>query len=266
MKEIRYPDIVLERYLLGELPPEKLHEIQQQEESDASLRSQLQKLRASNEEILSEYHPEFIKQRVSAALPAQRRAKKFRLRYLAIPAGAALTAAVLVLLTPVTIQHQTIVSPGSPSAVSVPEQTRFKGDDTKLFLYKKSAHGPEQLFSGAKANEGEVLQLAYVTTHRYGIIFSIDGRGTVTLHFPADETASTELAKGTVYLPSSYQLDDAPRFERFFFIASDRPFDPDKILSQARALARKGTVDGTTSFKAEGLSETSVLVEKEGVK
>lgn len=266
MKEIRYPDVVLERYLLGELPEKKLEEIAQKEAVDAVLRARLQKLRASNEAILAEYRPEFIHQRIASAIPHARDRKKFRVRYLAIPAGAALTAAVIVLLSPVSLQHQTAMPPQTNTSVKVSEQTRFKGDDTKLFLYKKSDRGPEQIFSGAKAHEGEVIQLAYVSAHRYGIIFSVDGRGTVTLHFPADEHAPVDLGKGTTYLPSSYQLDDAPVCEQFYFIASDRPFDPDIILSKVRAHAHKGEVTSTTSFAQAGFSETSVFIEKESLK
>src|SRR5262249_16204658 len=62
--------------------------------------------------------------------------------------------------------------------------------------------------------------------HGYGVIASVDGAGAVTLHFPFSEDAppqATAVARDTTTLPHAYALDDAPRFERFFFLIANHP-------------------------------------------
>lgn len=264
MKERIYSTITLERYLLGELPDQAMNELREAEASDPALRAQLDALRKSNDDILAAYPPEFMKGRIEAALPKRTKPLRRRLSFALIPAGAAAAAAIaLFLFTPTAVRTpDTVVAPPAQNT-GLPEQTRFKGDDAKLFVYRKTDGGPEMLASGARAHEGQILQIAYASSKKYGVIFSIDGRGTVTLHFPADESGSTRLGGGTVYLPSSYQLDDAPSFERFFFVASDTPFDAEKVLPRARKAALDRSAVRTASVAPDGFSETSVLVEKE---
>jgi hypothetical protein len=98
--------------------------------------------------------------------------------------------------------------------------------------------GKEPLARGDKVTQGDVVQLAYnAMGATHGVIFSIDGRGTVTLHFPSERTGSTALkAKGANALDFSYELDDAPRFERFFFVTSDKPVDVGTVLEKGREL------------------------------
>ena len=61
---------------------------------------------------------------------------------------------------------------------------------------------------------------------KYGAIISIDGNGYLTQHYPEfGANASILEANGEIPLEYSYQLDDAPDFERFLFIASENQFD-----------------------------------------
>ena len=71
------------------------------------------------------------------------------------------------------------------------------------------------------------------------MILSIDGRGAVTLHLPESKGDSTklELSKQSL-LPNAIELDDAPEFERFFFLTSDSPIDVNGILQEAQDLAK----------------------------
>lgn len=75
--------------------------------------------------------------------------------------------------------------------------------------------------------------MSYVAAGRaHGVIVSIDGRGQVTLHFPADAGAPTALESGrAVPLSHSYELDDAPLFERFMFVTAEAP---DDLLAKLR--------------------------------
>jgi hypothetical protein len=67
------------------------------------------------------------------------------------------------------------------------------------------------------------------------VIFSIDGRARVTLHFPASERETPSLdSSGEVVLPYGYRLDDAPRFERFYFVTSAEEFSVSALLEDVQ--------------------------------
>ena len=59
------------------------------------------------------------------------------------------------------------------------------------------------------------------------------------MHWPegSADTAAPLSAKGEVKLPSAYELDDAPAFERFFLVTSEAPFAMTSVLDAARTLA-----------------------------
>ncbi|MDE2734261.1 MAG: ActD-like protein, partial [Gemmatimonadota bacterium] len=59
---------------------------------------------------------------------------------------------------------------------------------------------------------------------QFGAILSVDGRGTVTQHLPATGTEAVPLAAQDT-LDVAYELDDAPRWERFYLVAADRRFE-----------------------------------------
>jgi hypothetical protein len=90
-------------------------------------------------------------------------------------------------------------------------------------------------------SEGTTLQVGYVSgANEYGAIISIDGRGTVTVHFPLSAvTGQTLEGEGEVLLPFAYTLDDAPDFERFFFVFSERPFSVETVLEAAEKLSEE---------------------------
>jgi hypothetical protein len=73
----------------------------------------------------------------------------------------------------------------------------------------------------------------------YGLIFSVDGNKTVTLHHPSRVYQATRLEKtsGEKLLPHSYELDDAPRMEKFFFLVSKEPVPVQKILEQVKQVS-----------------------------
>lgn len=122
------------------------------------------------------------------------------------------------------------------------DPTRIKGMP-QLTIERMGARGPERLGDGDLAGDGDLLQLQYRAAGReQGVIVSIDGRGTATLHFPATADASTRLRTGgLVPLDHSYELDDAPRFERFFLVTAPRGgvVDVDTVVHAAQALAHQ---------------------------
>jgi hypothetical protein len=125
------------------------------------------------------------------------------------------------------------------------DTVRLKGLATVLSAWRKTGNGAERLADGAAARAGDVIQLSYLSAGaRYGVIFSIDGRGVVTFHLPegweGGPTRSPALdGSGEVTLASAYELDDAPSFERFFLVYGDAPFEVSDAAGPARRLAAR---------------------------
>lgn len=81
---------------------------------------------------------------------------------------------------------------------------------------------------GATAGEGDVIQVGYrsVPPDSYAAIFSLDGRGVVTVHLPEEGFGGDAApVAGTDWLEYAFRLDDAPHFERFYFVVDRAPFD-----------------------------------------
>jgi hypothetical protein len=107
--------------------------------------------------------------------------------------------------------------------------------------------------------------LAYVAAHApYGIILSIDGRGGATLHYPPEKGSMTNLTQNKrVLLPNAIELDDAPGFERFFFLTSDSPIDPADIMERAKSMAADPENARVAKLKLpEGIEQSSLIILK----
>ena len=137
-------------------------------------------------------------------------------------------------------------APGPHPAIEpATEPTIIKGTRSvgaRLYVYRHAADGDRQLADGARVAPGDLLQLAYTAADRgFGALLSIDGAGTVTQHWP--EPGATLAAPlrvgGEVRLPSAYELDAAPAFERFFLVRSEQPFDLAHVVAAAHALAAR---------------------------
>ena len=184
----------------------------------------------------------------SVAAEVRRRAAPPRRRSLvrATFAGATFATAGALALVLAT-GHQPPAPPASRAPVS--ESTTIKGTaptgGARLYVYRHASAGDELLADGQRAAPGDLLQLAYTTTAGgFGLLLSIDGAGTVTQHWP--EPGGTRAAPlrvgGEVRLPSAYELDSAPAFERFFLVRADEPFDVAPVVAAARALSARAPV------------------------
>lgn len=233
--KIRVPEWKMERYLIDELPPPEMESVRRAAESDPSVRQRLEELRLSNQEILRRYPPDrMIRQIAVRAQPdasARQAPALLYGRFGLLPKLAAVAVAVIVIIlifTPRQIDKTGRV------------EIQFKGSAASLVLYRKLPSGAERLGDGSVAYPGDTIQIAYwgVGGH-YGVILSLDGRGVVTVHLPEQGSKAVPLKPGhLVLVDSAYQLDDAPRWECFFFITSDSPFQIDPILQSARSLAQ----------------------------
>ncbi len=171
---------------------------------------------------------------------------------LLVGAPLALLALVLVRTPPETL---------SPSGRPPTEQTTAKGLKAKLQLTQHTPRGVERVSTDEVLFAGDEIQVFTVSgdaTH--GVVLSIDGNGAVTRHFP--EGDDTALPKGKHPLGRAFQLDDAPRFERFVFVTDDAPLDVQGVLEAARATGRSKDPRKALLELPAGVEQTSFVVRK----
>ncbi len=117
---------------------------------------------------------------------------------------------------------------------------RVKGNKMNgqsLHLYRQSQDGANLLKDGTFASEDDVIQIAYLPGDKtYGIIFSVDGNGNISRHFPEEswQAQKLELTGNEVPLDFSYKLDAAPDYECFVFVASKEPFSLENIQNLSK--------------------------------
>ena len=98
---------------------------------------------------------------------------------------------------------------------------------------------------------------------RYGVIVSIDGRGVLTRHLPQKGAEAARLEAGApTPLPEAYELDDAPRWECFFFVTADRPFPVERVVGAVRTIPRTEKPPAQLSLP-KGLVQSSFVLRKE---
>ena len=271
MKHHDVPEILIEQYALGELAPEKAHEVEQ----SAGFAERIAEIERSNAKILAQYPPEQFVARIQnqytaeqsrvpqSARPSTRR-PALRWLALALPGTAVVVAGVLIAV-------QGFFGAGlggSPSDLD--DVVRIKGSGPELSVFR-SVEGAEtqdveaeKLADGTLAQAGDRLQLAYNAGDReFGAIISVDGRGGVYTHFPLDLSSEPRLVVGGVQrLAFGYQLDDAPRFEHFYFITCDETFSVQQLIQTVRSQANGITERANSLVLADKFEITSVSISK----
>ena len=160
-------------------------------------------------------------------------------------------AAALLVFAPTWLEGQ----PAEPAP-----DVRAKGYP-HLVVHRQRERGEELLAAGAVVVAGDVLQIEIQAAGaRHGAVVSVDGSGAVPLHHPSSVGGDTALAGAALVLPHGYQLDDAPDFERFFLVTSDRPIDVRAVVDAATALGG-GAMTAPLVLPAE-LQHTSFLLRK----
>lgn len=255
----------LERYVIGELPDEEKEKIRKLSSCDPDIRAVLNHIRSSDSDILALYPPLTVKAGLLRVL-ADRPKRAFPLKPVLTVSSVAAAFLVLFLILPLLKKKPRIIYSDTKKDV-----TLIKGiptvdlSRTQLLVYRQLQESVEILSDGHHARTGDLLQLAYVATDAgYGMILSIDGRGTVTLHLPESQGESTKLERGKQsLLPNAIELDDAPRFERFFFLTSNSPIDVEGVLKEARNLAKNSAqVQQQNINLPEHFRQYSVLILK----
>jgi hypothetical protein len=229
------PDLVLERYRLGELPPTASEAVARREREDDLVRRRLEALTASDADLRRLVPSKDLAQAVRARLASKAdRGTRPGLRAFTLAAAMAAVAAVA-LFTPWL---------RDPAPASLEPGVRIKGLKPGLALFRKTGDHSESLADGDVARAGDLIRVGYrAAGRRFGAILSVDGRGHVTLHLPTRGRQAAPLQPGeVVLLDHAFELDDAPRGERFFFVTSDTPFGVEPIVEDARHAGAGGTL------------------------
>lgn len=262
------PDWMLERYALAELSPEQMDALRVRIEAEPELRARLGEIAASDAETLARYPSRAVAAEVARRLvrtaerPAERPVRRPWLWPSLAVAPAALVAGLAIFLN--VTDHR-----GGFGVVDLShlEETRFKGGVARLIVKVQRGDRIERLADGATVASGELLQLSYLITDRVNaVVFSLDGWGAVTLHWPLEPGLARPLDSGVGFMPSAYELDDAPGFERFFLVFAAPDFMTTHVTALAAELAR--TTDGgrTGALPLEkGFVQRSVLLLKEPI-
>jgi hypothetical protein len=138
---------------------------------------------------------------------------------------------------------------------------RSKGLSPALDVHVAAPAGVRALREDDVLGAGDVVQVRIRGAGAaHGVVVSLDGSGAVTRHFP--DGASTALPAGTASLPFSFELDDAPDFERFVLVTADDPIDVEQVLRAARSVALGERPETTPLALPTGLRQSDVLLRK----
>jgi hypothetical protein len=251
------PDWKLERYLTGDLPEGEMSEIRELEKTDEVFARRVKMLREDNAAILRKMPFERLAEKMDARdCGAERRNNVIHFGFVKFAAAAALVLAVV----SVALFSQREVVPDAGAqimdvAMAVQDDgTRIKGMDARMEIWKKTGDSAVQMLNLDEAREGDEIQLRYSVPEKcFGLLFSMDGNGTVTMHM-ADGSQAVALEPGKMTtLPFAYKLDNAPKFEKFFLLTSQKDFAID--ASNIDAL-----------FKNKDIRNVSITLRKVGGK
>ncbi len=257
------PDWLLEQFRLRELPPSDDAAVHEALEHDDAVRVRLAELDRSDREILAAHPPPLVAAAIRARIGRPSEAHShWRLRP-ALAFAASGVAAVLALSVLVPSWRRPATTDGRA------DETRIKGLQPGLILYRQGHSRPEPLVDGALARAHDVVQVLYVAAgSRYGVVISVDGRGTVTVHLPAGEPRAAELtADRPTPLATAYELDDAPAFERFFLVTAAAPFEVATVTDAIRRLALREPDHGEHATRLDlplTFEQTSFSLRKDG--
>ena len=222
------PDWKLERYLTGDLPEGEMSEIRELEKTDEVFARRVKMLREDNAAILRKMPFERLAEKMDARdCGAERKNNVIHFGFVKFAAAAAL---VLAVVSVALFSQREVVPDAGAQAMDVAmavqdDGTRIKGMDARMEIWKKTGDSAVQMLNLDEAREGDEIQLRYSVPEKcFGLLFSMDGNGTITMHM-ADGSQAVALEPGKMTtLPFAYKLDNAPKFEKFFLLTSQKDF------------------------------------------
>ena len=260
------PTRILEEIKNSELDAKDFYSIYGKE----NIETALDDLKKSDEEILNTYSVESMKAAVAAKLEGAKKTAAVKAksnilqfpaatRFISYAAAAVLLAAIVI---PAGLKNSKI------NAGSTMPTERVKGvasahtaSNPSINLYRQKGREVQALNNGDFARSGDVIQITYnAGAEEYGVIFSVDGNGNITRHFPENSWQAGQLIHRNDETPLDfyYELDNAPDFECFIMVTSKKHFSLDGIESKIK---NRTDIDYLTELsylpkKTEGITFT----------
>ena len=193
------PDWKLEKYLTGDLPAEEMREIREMEAADEIFANRVKMLREDNAAILKRLPFEKLSEKI-AAMPGRSNAGagnmvRVNFKLVKFAAAAALVLAVMTVAVfsqrSLSEQGGTVLATAANTQVmevamadaSGDDGVRIKGLSARMEVWKKTGDSAVQMENLGEAREGDEIQLRYEVEKKcFGLLFSMDGNGTITMH------------------------------------------------------------------------------------
>lgn len=227
MGKNKIPDLHYEQILLSEISEEEARKIL----AEPGSKEKIEQLKESDTKILFNNPPHKIAAQISTRLEKK---KKISFKLLVPQLATAAAAAALIIVA--------IINPASPGR-NAGDGNNIKGLAPRLEIFREEPDGANFIFrlleDGETLHEDDRIQLSYSPAGKlFGVIFSIDGNGYVSMYYPDFISQTPELEKGgKINLDFSLILDNAPLFEKYYFITSDTEFNPQDIIRIAESAA-----------------------------
>lgn len=237
-------DFKLERYLLGELPQKEMKALQQREAEDEIFAARVAEMREQGKRFLAENPFAALDDKLEAAEDSKfsvEAASQPNMWWIKIAAALVIALGIfsVVVLNRDVATYDSNANSMEVAMADTDNGTRIKGMQASLEVWKKTGDSAVQMVNLGNAYEGDEIQLRYRVPQKcFGMLISMDGNGTITMHM-GEGNSAIELEPGKMTtLPFAYKLDNAPKFEKFFLLTSEKSFeidgnDIDKSLKQA---------------------------------
>lgn len=230
---LKVSDFKLERYLAGDLPQDEMQELRSREETDEIFQARVKMMREENAKILTDHPFEALSEKMAELDEGHVTGRRMAVSTMILKVAAAVVLAVGIFTAGYFMNGENVVSGSTREAadgqdvamVTAEGETRIKGMEARMEIWKKNGDTAAQLENLGSASEGDELQLRYSVPEKcYGLLFSMDGNGVLTVHL-GNGSGSVALEPGKMTtLPFAYKLDNAPHFEKFFLMTSKNTF------------------------------------------
>ena len=220
-------DFKLERYLLGELPEVEMAALRKREAEDELFAARVKMMREEGKRFLAENPFSGLEDKLENDQRSVERSLWLRVAAVLVVAFGIFSVVVLNRQTEI-VNESSATSGMDVAMADVDNGTRIKGMTAGLEVWKKMGDSAVQMVNLGEAREGDEIQLRYRVPQKcFGMLFSMDGNGTVTMHM-GEGNRAVELEPGKMTtLPFAYKLDNAPKFEKFFLLTSGEMFEFD---------------------------------------
>lgn len=225
------PDWKMEKYLTGDLSPKEMEAFKKLERENPEFASRVQMLKKDSEAFLKAHPFENLNREIQENLTGRESilGKIWNVNWFRTALGAFAVLALAVLGSFAWLQHNRSAEAPAPLELAMAEDVRVKGLDMQLEVWKKTSENAVRLENLESVHDGDEVQLRYFVPKKcFGLLLSMDGNGVLTVHL-GNENRAVELDAGKMrVLPFAYRLDDAPYFEKFFLVTSEKEFSVDE--------------------------------------